>query len=66
MQATRFPGWDHIRGHNLTTPPWLANLAQDAKVEDFASRELKQFVAPKPGHKSARDIIDAMTGMHHD
>lgn len=62
LQAIGLASWQQLRGDKLVVPAWLSSLAQDAKVEAFASRELNQFVAPGRGQKSARDVILDMTG----
>lgn len=56
-------GWQQVRGDQLVAPAWLASLAQDAKVEAYASKELNQFVTAAHGQTSARDVILSMTGM---
>lgn len=62
LQAMGMTGWEQMRGDKLVAPAWLAGLANDAKVEAFASKELSQFVTPKLGIRGAREVILDMTG----
>ena len=62
LQAMGMIGWEQMRGDKLVAPAWLAGLANDAKVEAFASKELSQFVTPKSGVRGAREVVLDMTG----
>ena len=62
LQAIGMVGWEQRRGDKLVAPAWLAGLANDAKVEAFASKELSQFVTPTSGVRGAREVILDMTG----
>lgn len=62
MQAISKTGWEQMRGQKLIAPGWLAGLANEAKVEAFAFKELNQFIVPALGVQSLKDVITDITG----